>query len=127
MISIKGFHKGVSFDAQAEMVAGVLWVHSQGRTFAVEKASSSSKRFKAQKVGGGTIEAPMPGKITKVLKPVGAQVSRGESIIAMEAMKMEYTLKAELDGVISHVHFKAGDQVSLGACLVVITPSGEAQ
>lgn len=67
-----------------------------------------------------TITAPMPGKIVKVVAQVGSSVSGGDVVIVMEAMKMEYTLKAAAQGVVKSVNCSAGDQVALGAALVLL-------
>ena len=63
----------------------------------------------------------MPGKITKVFKQMGDQVKAGDAMIVMEAMKMEYTLKADVDGSIQKIDCQVGDQVALGKILLVIT------
>jgi 3-methylcrotonyl-CoA carboxylase alpha subunit len=62
----------------------------------------------------------MPGKIVKVVSEVGTSVKGGDVVIVMEAMKMEYTLKAAADGVVKSVNCLAGDQVALGATLVLL-------
>ena len=60
----------------------------------------------------------MPGKVTKILKTSGDSVRRGDVILVMEAMKMEYTLKAESDSKISSIACAVGEQVTLGQTLV---------
>jgi biotin carboxyl carrier protein len=103
---------------------GVLWVHMNGETFTVEPESSGRKRRGA--VGGaahaGEIVAPMPGKIIKVMVEANAVVKKGQALLVMEAMKMEYTLKAPADGAVSEVAAKPGDQVALGQILLQVSP-----
>jgi acetyl-CoA carboxylase biotin carboxyl carrier protein len=60
----------------------------------------------------------MPGRITKVTAKVGDKVEAGQTVIMMEAMKMEYTLKAEVEGVVKAVNVQESDQVNLGQILV---------
>jgi 3-methylcrotonyl-CoA carboxylase alpha subunit len=67
---------------------------------------------------GGSLAAPMPGKILQVLVQPGAKVARGAPLLVLEAMKMEHTITAPRDGRVSRVFFKAGEQVSEGADLL---------
>ena len=68
--------------------------------------------------GGNAISSPMPGTITKVFKKAGDVVKKGESVIAMEAMKMELVLKAESDCKIVKVLMKENDFVEASKVLV---------
>ena len=60
----------------------------------------------------------MPGKVTQVMVQVGATVRKGQTLLVMEAMKMEYTLAADQDGPVTEVAVQAGAQVGLGDVLV---------
>ena len=71
-------------------------------------------------VAGTLMLAPMPGMIVKYLKNVGDAVSKGETVLILEAMKMENALNAPCDGVVKVVQFKSGDTVAKGASLCVI-------
>lgn len=102
----------------AQWVKGQLWVHFQGRTFVYENEKNQFGQKKKGKSGNGDILAPMPGKVTKVLKGSGDHVAVGDVVLVMEAMKMEYTLKSDVEGNIESVSCKVGDQVTLGATLV---------
>lgn len=62
--------------------------------------------------------APMPGIIEKVLVARGDLVSVGQNLLIMSAMKMEYTIKADADGIVSEVNFKPGQFVSKESVLV---------
>ena len=64
------------------------------------------------------IEAPMPGLVLKVHVAIGQTVSRGESLLVLEAMKMENDIKAHFDGVISAINVHQGDAVSKGQVLI---------
>ena len=64
--------------------------------------------------------APMPGKILKVLVQTGMTVKAGETLVLMEAMKMEHAVKAPHDGVAKEVRAKVGEQVDGGALLVIV-------
>ena len=66
------------------------------------------------------IKAPMPGKVIDILVKEGDQVSKGDGILILEAMKMEHSIKASEDGIISELHIKKEDQVENGAVLMVL-------
>jgi biotin carboxyl carrier protein len=65
----------------------------------------------------------MPGKVTKILLTPGSAVEVGQAVLVMEAMKMEYTLKAEIAGEVESVNCAVGEQVALGKALVKIKPT----
>ena len=67
---------------------------------------------------GGSLLAPMPGRVVTLLVEPGASVSRGTPLLVMEAMKMEHTLQAPADGTVRGFRAKADDQVADGAVLV---------
>lgn len=104
----------------AQNLKGQLWIHSEGRTFMVQDREVRRARGGGAKGGAhkGEIASPMPGKVTKVLAKALEEVKRGQALVVMEAMKMEYTLNADGDGVIEEVSCQAGDQVRLGQVLV---------
>jgi 3-methylcrotonyl-CoA carboxylase alpha subunit len=60
----------------------------------------------------------MPGTIIKVLVQAGDEVSANQPLIVMEAMKMEHTIVAPYDGVVSSVAFAPGQLVTGGAMLI---------
>lgn len=115
--------EGQTFQAEAQNIRGTLWVHFNGRTFVYETEQQKKRgRGKSEAIKSGTIAAPMPGKIIKILKSKGDSVQVGDVVIVMEAMKMEYTLKSQAEGVIKTLDCKLGEQVSLGRALVHIDP-----
>ncbi len=71
-------------------------------------------------VDGTAINAPMPGMIVRYDKNVGDAVSKGETVVILEAMKMENALASPVDGVIKAINFKSSDSVPKGAVLCVI-------
>jgi 3-methylcrotonyl-CoA carboxylase alpha subunit len=70
---------------------------------------------------GGRLTAPMPGKILSFLVKAGDQVSKGQPLAVMEAMKMEHTIAAPADGVVEELMYAPGDQVTEGSALLKIT------
>ena len=69
--------------------------------------------------------APMPGKIVQLLVSLGQEVRAGQALAIMEAMKMEHTIEAPHDGVVTEVRVSAGEQVDEGAVIVVVRVPGE--
>lgn len=98
-------------------IRGDLWVHFRGET---RKIAAEEKSFGGGKTGRAKedVQAPMPGKVTKVLCKEGQVVSEGDVLVVMEAMKMEYSLKADVSGKVVKVECQAGDQVTLGKVLI---------
>jgi 3-methylcrotonyl-CoA carboxylase alpha subunit len=68
--------------------------------------------------GGGSLAAPMPGKVLQLLVQPGAQVAKGTALLVLEAMKMEHTITAPRDGRIKRILFGPGEQVMEGAQLL---------
>ena len=73
-------------------------------------------------VGGGTLMlAPMPGMVVSYAKKAGDTVKKGETIVVLEAMKMENSLPAPCDGTVQGIKFASGDTVAKGAVLCSIS------
>jgi 3-methylcrotonyl-CoA carboxylase alpha subunit len=70
--------------------------------------------------GGGSLAAPMPGKVIAVMVKRGDKVQKGAPLLILEAMKMEHTIFAPGDGEVQEVHFGPGEQVAEGAELLRI-------
>ncbi len=119
--TLKFEYQGQSYEGQAEIVGQKLWLHLNGESFCVALEDAiARKKSKDHGLKSGVILAPMPGKVTKVLADNGAVVKKGDSVIVLEAMKMEYTLKAAVNGTIQKILHNVGDQVALGDLLVEI-------
>jgi oxaloacetate decarboxylase alpha subunit/pyruvate carboxylase subunit B len=74
----------------------------------------------AAEVAGTPLKAPMPGMIVKYQKSVGDAVTVGETVVVLEAMKMENALPAPVGGTIKAVNFASGDSVQKNDVLAVI-------
>ena len=68
--------------------------------------------------GSGLLKASMDGAIVDVVVAEGERVSRGQTLVVLEAMKMEHPLKADMDGTVAAIHCQAGDQVKSRQLLV---------
>jgi acetyl/propionyl-CoA carboxylase alpha subunit len=78
----------------------------------------------AAAVALGSLVAPMPGSVVRVLAEVGDQVEAGTPLIVLEAMKMEHTVQSPGAGVVTAVEVSPGQQVDGGAVLVVVDEAG---
>jgi len=117
---------GKTVKVYAQKIKGETWLHMNGRTFIYQdEAQQQMKKKGKQSAHAGDLIAPMPGKVTKILKQSGDSVTKGEVVVVMEAMKMEYTLKSDGNGLIKTVNCKVGEQVSLGKILVHIEATHE--
>lgn len=79
--------------------------------------SSDSTRT-AKKASTGSLISPMPGKVFKVMTKVGDEVKAGQTLMILEAMKMEHPIKSPKDGKIKKIHHAEGAQVQGGVALV---------
>ena len=70
---------------------------------------------------GGRLTAPMPGKVVSFAVKAGDKVSKGQALAVMEAMKMEHTIAAPVDGVVAELLYAPGDQVTEGAELLKLS------
>jgi len=73
---------------------------------------------------GGRLTAPMPGKVVSFAVQAGDTVKKGQPLAVMDAMKMEHTIAAPMDGVVAELLYAPGDQVVEGAELLKLTPAG---
>ena len=107
-------------EAEAADVSGFrdeerVVVFHEGQAYEFARAARGS-------VGGGAddgeIVAPMPGKVAKVEVSAGQKVAKGQRLLTLEAMKIEYSIRAPFDGIVASSYFQAGDQVKAGDELV---------
>ena len=75
--------------------------------------------------GDGKLRAPMDGRIVSVKVDAGETVVRGQTLIVLEAMKIQHQLKAALDATVEAIAVKEGQQVSNRAVLVTMTPTAQ--
>lgn len=95
-----------------------IWVELSGATFRLEVDRGSGGRR-----GSGrpdAVSSPMPGQVVRVLAAVGDRVERGQTLLVVEAMKMQIEIAAPHDGTVRALPFAAGDKVDAGVELAEI-------
>ncbi|MBP3425497.1 MAG: carboxylase [Rikenellaceae bacterium] len=102
------------------------WQAVEGERKAREAAEAAERAAKARaeqearkpKITGYAIEAPLPGTVLEVRVQPGDKISKGQSIVTLEAMKMENVIDTDIAGVVKRVFVSAGDVVAANAPLV---------
>ena len=87
---------------------------------APKKSSAGAKKKQPAATGGGVVEAPMTGKIIDVKVTEGQEVSQGDLIVVLEAMKMENEIYAPAAGEVTEIMVTAEDSVDSGDPLLKI-------
>jgi len=110
---------GVARQAMARCVGDRIWLAADGRT-AVYDDALRQPPASAAGAGNGRISARMDGKIQRVDVAEGDQVAAGDTLLVLEAMKMEFTVVADIDGIVNNLACVAGDQVAARQLLLTI-------
>ena len=71
--------------------------------------------------GGTKVTTPLPGTILDVFVNVGDQVKSGQTVVLLEAMKMENNIEADTEGTVTSINVRKGDSVLEGDTLIVIS------
>ena len=137
---------GIDYNVEIEEIEGnIATVKVNGKTFEVElsqpvkkpvqhkkvhvnapaainNSAPAAKETKPQAVAGAgnKIYAPLPGTINDIKVIVGQAVKKGETLVILEAMKMENNIDSDRDGKVQEVKVQKGDTVMEGAILVTI-------
>jgi len=118
VLTIDGRREQAVVNVQPHIVEAV----HRGQRFVFERPDVFGDH--ALDVSDGAILAPMPGTLLDVRVTEGQSVAEGDVLGAMEAMKMELSLKAPFTGTVTAVEAAVGDQVALGARLFLVVPDG---
>ena len=94
------------------------WVSVDGQVAEVEIAPEGGSRRRGRRGAGDQMAAPMPATVVKLLVAAGATVAEGDTLIVLEAMKMELPIRAPRAGVVKSIHCAEGDLVQPGVNLL---------
>lgn len=113
---------GIQFDVQLEKPVAqpkpvIRAVAAPVKTVEAPKAAVEAAQVAA---GVTVVSAPLPGTINDIKVTVGQAVKKGDTLIVLEAMKMENNIDCERDGKIASVNVNKGDTVMEGSVLVTI-------
>ena len=86
----------------------------------VQRSAPAPAPAAAGATAGHKVQSPLPGTILDVFVNVGDQVKSGQTVVLLEAMKMENNIEADQDGVVKSVNVRKGDSVLEGDALIVI-------
>jgi acetyl/propionyl-CoA carboxylase alpha subunit len=116
---------GKSYEVGIEKAGNAFTVFLFDDTIELEliEARKFQAAAETQRVGSRgpvTIQAPMPGKIIKVSVQEKSSVQEGDSLLVMEAMKMQNELKAPKAGTISRIQVREGEPVSMSQVLMIL-------
>jgi 3-methylcrotonyl-CoA carboxylase alpha subunit len=122
---------------QIVYVAGPMadrWVFWNGQVFRgdfradeVQRAGSDRAAAGGQKTAGlykarpTSLTAPMPARVSKILIQSGSVVKKGDTLVVLEAMKMELPVRSPADGKVAAVHCREGELVDADAVLIDLT------
>jgi len=91
------------------------WVWIDGRVVRIDAPSTGRSRGRT---ASNELSAPMPATVISVMVAMGATVARGDTLIMLEAMKMELPIRAPRDGMVRAIHCQAGQLVQPGVNLL---------
>jgi 3-methylcrotonyl-CoA carboxylase alpha subunit len=120
-ISAGAWH--VWFDGGAAVVYAArdddaCWVHVNGCVHRVEISRAGVAPRRKTSAGEHALAAPMPATVLSLVASVGQAVRAGDTVLMLEAMKMELPVRAPRDGVVAAIHCREGELVQPGVILV---------
>jgi len=95
------------------------------KTFEVDVIDAEAKYQKSrlggdESEGDSVISSPMPGKVVKILCKIGDEVKEGQTLVVVEAMKMQSEYKVKIDRVVKEICVKEGDTVNAHQPLIIV-------
>ncbi|MEU4832431.1 biotin carboxylase N-terminal domain-containing protein [Streptosporangium sp. NPDC023615] len=106
----------------AALDGDTVWLARDGDAWALTRRhlGDPADRAGAGGAGDGQVRSPMPGTVLVVKAGPGDRVAQGQPLLIVEAMKMEHTVTAPIDGVVDELRVRAGQAVAMDAVLAVV-------
>jgi acetyl-CoA/propionyl-CoA carboxylase biotin carboxyl carrier protein len=121
-------HAGTTRRFACARDGAVLWLGVDGRAWPLTEIERlAAGRADVAGAAGGPLTSPMPGTVLAVRVAAGEHVTAGAPVLVVEAMKMEHTITAPVDGVVSELYVHVGQQVALDEPLAVVAPETPVQ
>ncbi|CUH68737.1 Acetyl-/propionyl-coenzyme A carboxylase alpha chain [Thalassovita gelatinovora] len=98
-----------------------VWLHIEGQSWDFADLSFAPVHT-ADETGTGKIAASMNGTVSSVGVVTGQQVTKGQVLVVLEAMKMEHDQRSDITGTVAAIHVSPGDQVTAQTVLVEVAP-----
>ncbi|MBN6034444.1 biotin carboxylase N-terminal domain-containing protein [Amycolatopsis sp. 195334CR] len=114
-------HRGEFHRYETAPVDGGLWLARDGHAVLIGERPIMQLAH-GEAASAGPVVSPMPGTVLVVKVARGDVVTAGTPLLVVEAMKMEHTITAPIDGVVEELRVQAGQQVALDEALAVVTP-----
>jgi propionyl-CoA carboxylase alpha chain len=126
-IEVDGISTRVETRIGEPTASGARDVHVDGALGSVHLVALPRFVDPADVVATGSLLAPMPGTVIGVPLEAGTVVTAGQTVVVLEAMKMQHTIAAPTAGVLTEIAVAVGSQVAAGEVLAVVTPPDSAQ
>jgi biotin carboxyl carrier protein len=97
------------------------WVFVDGQVARIDHDVQGARAGRRRTAGSGDVMSPMPATVVAMHATPGQSVTEGETLIVLEAMKMELPIKAPRSGVVKAIHCAQGDLVQPGVILIEFT------
>ena len=115
---------GGTRSSRVSRTGSAIEVTERGQTYHLELSHAEEKRAHPEGHREKGLAAPMPGLVLRVLVREGDQVHTHQTLVVLEAMKMEHAIEAPHDGIVKKVHCQEGGRVSEGQLLVELEQDG---
>ncbi|MGP4015125.1 acetyl/propionyl/methylcrotonyl-CoA carboxylase subunit alpha [Saccharopolyspora sp. 5N708] len=119
-------HQGRTRRYRYAHVDGTTWLAADGHAWALTEHRLLADRGGSTGRSDGVVTSPMPGTVLVADVAPGQEVHSGQRLFVVEAMKMEHTVTAPIDGVVAEVHARKGQSVGLDQPLAVLAAQQEA-
>lgn len=114
-------HRLLASEIRGKFAFSIQTASGQGEILTTERGATGTSQASID----ADLTAQFPGKVRKILVSAGTQVSEGDPLILVEAMKMEFVVKAPVSGKIKQIRVKEGQQLSPGDRFVDIEPDSK--